>query len=191
MNFIDIIFFILLIYAAWRGFKKGFIIELFTFLALFIGLYAGIHFSDIAAGGLKNTFNISSDYLPTISFTIVFLIVGAMVYFGGKALEKAVSVVQLSLANKFLGVFFSMLKMTFIFGGIILLAESYDEKGDFVSEETKKASLTYYPAKKIVTVCIPAFEQSTLFLKETLVNGVDGVLSEDILKSPENGEINN
>lgn len=191
MNFIDIIFIILLIYAAWHGFKKGFIIELFTFLALFIGLYAGIHFSDIAANGLKSTFNISSDYLPTISFTIVFLIVGAMVYFGGKALEKVVSVVQLSMANKFLGVFFSMLKMTFVFGGIILLAESYDEKGDFLKEETKEGSISYFPVKKIVTVCIPAFEQSALFLKETLTNGVDGVLPEDILKSPENEEINN
>lgn len=191
MNFIDIIFIGLLIYAAWRGFKKGFIIELFSFLALFIGLYAGIHFSDVAANGLKNSFNIGSDYLPTVSFTIVFLIVGAMVYFGGKALEKVVSVVQLSLANKFLGVFFSMLKMTFVFGGIILLAESYDEKGDFVADETKDNSLVYYPVKKIVTVCIPAFEQSAMFLKVTLTNGVDGVLPEDILKTSENGEINN
>lgn len=191
MNFIDFIFIGLIAYAAWRGFKKGFIIELFSFLALFIGLYAGIHFSDVAANGLKSSFNISSEYLPTISFTIVFLIVGAMVYFGGKALEKVVSVVQLSLANKFLGVFFSMLKMTFVFGGIILLMESYDEKGDFIDEDTKKASLIYYPVKKIVTVCIPAFERSTLFLKETLTNGVDGILPEDILKSTENGEINN
>lgn len=191
MNFIDFIFIALLGYAAWRGFKKGFIIELFSFFALFIGLYAGIHFSDVAANGLKNSFNISSEYLPTISFTIVFLIVGAMVYFGGKALEKVVSVVQLSLANKFLGVFFSMLKMTFVFGGIILLTESYDEKGDFVNEDTKKASLVYYPVKKVVTICIPAFERSTLFLKETLTNGVDGILPEDILKSSENGEINN
>ncbi|MCH2229035.1 MAG: CvpA family protein [Crocinitomicaceae bacterium] len=184
MNFIDFIFMGLLIYAAWRGFKKGFIIELFSFLALFIGLYAGIHFSDVASNSLKNAFNVSSEYLPAISFTIVFLIIGALVYFGGKALEKVVSVVQLSLANKFLGVFFSMLKMTFVFGGIILLMESYDEKGDFISEKTKKVSLVYYPVKKIVTVSIPAFERSTLFLKETLTNGVDGILPEDILKSP-------
>ena len=191
MNFIDIIFIILFSLAAWRGFKKGFIIELFTFLALFVGLYAGIHFSDVVANGLKNSFNISSEYLPTISFLIIFLIVGAMVYFGGKALEKLVSAIQLSLVNKLLGVFFSALKITFIFGGFILLAESFDEKGDFISEETKNESLVFYPIKELVTSCIPSFEQSTLFLKETLANGVDGVLPKDVFTSTENGEINN
>jgi membrane protein required for colicin V production len=181
MNFIDIIFISLLTYAVWHGFKKGFIIELFTFLALFVGLYAGIHFSSVASNILKNTLNFSSHYLPTISFTIVFLVVGAMVYFGGKALEKVVSVVQLSLVNKLLGGFFSMLKITFAFGGIILLLESFDEKKDILSDDIKNQSLVYYPSRKIITTCIPAFEESTIFLKETLRNGMGSVLPEDIL----------
>lgn len=181
MNFIDIIFITLFIYAACRGLKKGFVIELFTFLALFVGLYAGIHFSGVVTNVLKNTLNFSSDYLPTISFTIVFLVVGAMVYFGGKALEKVVSVVQLSLVNKLLGGFFSMLKITFVFGGMILLVESFDVKKDILSADAKNESLVYYPIRKIMITCIPAFEESTLFLKETLRNGVDGALPEDIL----------
>ncbi|MEJ6775838.1 MAG: CvpA family protein [Crocinitomicaceae bacterium] len=181
MNFIDIIFIALFTYAAWRGFKKGFIIELFTFLALFVALYAGIHFSSVVTNILKNILNFSSDYLPTISFAIVFLVVGAMVYFGGKALEKVVSVVQLSLANKLLGAFFSMLKITFFFGGMILLVESFDEKEDIISGEAKNESLIYYPVRKIITTCIPAFEESTLFLKETLRDGLGGALPEDIL----------
>jgi len=50
MNYLDIILVLPLIIGAWRGFKKGFIIELFTLLALLVGLYAGIHFSDFVAG---------------------------------------------------------------------------------------------------------------------------------------------
>lgn len=173
MSFIDIIAIIALIYAIWKGFFKGFIIELFTFLALFIGLYAGIHFSDFAAGILTENFNIKSDYVPTVSFTVVFLIVGAMIFFGGKALEKVVSIVQLSLINKLLGVLLSVIKMVFILGAVILLIESYDEKGNILSEEAKSESRLYNPIKSVVSFAIPAFEDSALFLKNTLINGVD------------------
>jgi hypothetical protein len=49
------------------------------------------------------------------------------------------------------------------------MAESYDEKNDFVSQESKNASLLYYPFQTVVSTCIPAFEESTLFLKNTLL----------------------
>ena len=170
MNFLDFIFLALLIYAAWKGFKKGFIIELFTFLALFMGLYAGIHFSDFLSSFFKESLGITSEYLPAISFTVLFLIVGAAVYFGGKAIEKVIKVVQLSLLNKLLGIFFSMVKMLFFIGALLLIIESYNEKNEFISAETKSQSLFFYPIKKVVTFCIPAFEESSLFLKNTLVD---------------------
>ena len=100
MSFLDIIFVVALVFAAWKGFKKGFVIELFTFLALFLGLYAGIHFYDYISTILIEKFEFKNEYLPTISFTIIFLMVGAMVYFGGKAIEKVIKIIQLSLLNK-------------------------------------------------------------------------------------------
>lgn len=169
MNYLDIFIIGLLAYAAWKGFKRGFIIELFTFLALFIGLYAGIHFSDFAATMLKEN-GVESVYMPAISFTITFLLIGAMVYFAGKAIEKVVKVVQLSLLNKLGGILFSLLRMTFMIGGVILLLQSYDEKSDFIDEETKDGSLLFHPIESITTFGIPAFKESTLFLKNTLEN---------------------
>ena len=168
MNFIDIIIVILLGYAAVQGFKKGFVIGLFTFLALFIGLYAGIHFSDFVSNIFRQHLGVTSENLPVISFIIIFLAVGAMVYFLGIAIEKVIKVIQLSLVNKLFGAFFSVLKMAFILGAIILIVESYNENNDVISEETKSNSLLYYPFKKFITLCIPAFDESTLFLKNTL-----------------------
>ena len=46
MEIIDLIILIPLIYGGWKGFKKGFVMELFTILALLVGLYAAFHFSD-------------------------------------------------------------------------------------------------------------------------------------------------
>ncbi|MCH2223260.1 MAG: CvpA family protein [Crocinitomicaceae bacterium] len=168
MNFLDILILIPLVIGAWRGFKKGFIIELFTFLALFLGLYAGIHFSDYAANAINESMEVNSDNLPVIAFTVTFLLIGAMVYFAGKAIEKAIKVVQLSLLNKAGGAFFGMLKMALFAGGVILLLQSYDEKADLISEETKKDSLLLQPIQTMTMFAIPAFEESTIFLKNAL-----------------------
>lgn len=168
MNFLDILFSVAFVYAAWTGFKKGLIISLFTFLALFIGLYAGIHFSDYGAKILRFDLGMESEYVPLISFIVVFLAVGAMVYFGGKALEKVIKVIQLNALNKLLGIVFSVLRTTFFLGSFILIIEGFDERNDFIPEETKEGSLLYYPIKSAVLICIPAFEESMLFVKNSM-----------------------
>lgn len=173
MNFLDFIILAALAYAAWVGFKKGFIIELFTFLALFMGLYAGIHFSDWLTGLMREYLGFTSEYLPAISFTLIFLGIGAMVYFAGKTLEKVIKVVQLNLVNKLMGVLFSLLKMIFFIGAGILLLESYNQKGKLISEETREGSFLYRAARATVTACIPAFEESTLVLESILLDDVE------------------
>ena len=170
VNFFDIIFLGVIGLAAYRGFKKGFIIELFTFLALFAGLYAGIHFSDYMAKILHDDLGVESEYMPSISFTVTFLLIGAMVYFAGKTIEKVVKAVQLSMLNKLGGMAFSIIKAVFFLGAGVMLLQSYDEKGEFIGEETKQGSLLYQPLEKTMKVCMPAFEESTMFVKNALYN---------------------
>jgi membrane protein required for colicin V production len=168
MNVLDILILIPIAFGIWRGFKKGFIIELFTFLALFIGLYAGIHFSDGVASFLQEKFSITSEYLPTIAFTITFLLIGAMVYFAGVAIEKAMKAVSLSLPNRLLGALLGVFKMILFVGTAIILLESYDEKSDIISEETKKGSLLFLPVENTTAFVIPSLKNSTIFLKNAL-----------------------
>lgn len=168
MNLLDILILIPIGFGVWRGFKKGFIIELFTFLALFVGLYAGIHLSDSVASFLKEQFSITSEYLPTIAFTITFLLVGAMVYFAGVAIEKIVKAVSLSLPNRLLGALLGGVKMLLFTGTAIILLESYDEKSDIISEETKEASLLFLPVENTTAFVMPSLKNSTIFLKNAL-----------------------
>lgn len=163
MNYLDILLAIPLIIGAWRGFKKGFIIEFFTLLALLVGIYAGIHFSDFVADFLHDNFGMTSDYVPVIAFTITFLGVGAGVYFAGKALERVISMVALSPVNKMLGLFFGLLKMLFLLSALLVITESYDEKGNFLPENLKSESLLYQPISKLSLVTIPALRYSRLF----------------------------
>ncbi len=152
-----------LAYAAWIGFKKGFIIEVFTLLALVVGLYAGIHFSESISSWLKKTFSWDSTYLPTVSFTLTFLGVGAMVYFAGKALEKIIKFAMLSPFNKIAGVIFALLKGSYIVSVVLLLLSSYDKSNKFIPLETKNDSLLYNPLLKLSKTTIPGFKGSSFF----------------------------
>lgn len=165
MNYLDIILVIPLIIGAWRGFKKGFIIEIFTLLALLVGLYAGIHFSDFLSGLLRDHLGMTSEYVPIIAFTLIFLGVGAMVYFAGKLLERAISVVALTPLNKFAGLAFGLIKMLFFTSAALVILESYDEKNEFLPDDLKSKSLLYHPVKNVSLTTIPALRHSDLFIR--------------------------
>ena len=164
MNFIDIVLLVPIIYAAWKGFRHGLIIEIFTLLALFVGVYAGIHFSDMTASFLRNSLNLTSNYVPVIAFTITFLAIGAMVYFLGKTIEKIIKVTQLSPINKLAGVFFSVLKYVYILSTLLVLIESYDEKIGFFPAKVKEKSLLYHPVMQVSKISIPGIKESSIFI---------------------------
>jgi membrane protein required for colicin V production len=187
MNFIDILILIPLIYAAYKGFKHGLIIEVFTLLALFVGLYAGIHFSDMIAAFLKKSFGWDSEYLPVISFTLVFLGIGAMVYFAGKTIEKMIKVISLTPINKLFGVVFGFLKALYLISVVIVLLESYDEKGNFFPQEKKDASLLYNPVKKVSEITVPGIEESSIFMKNSLKeeSNSTGLTVKEVLQAKE------
>jgi membrane protein required for colicin V production len=187
MNFIDILLIIPLIYAGYKGFKHGLIIEVFTLLALFVGLYAGIHFSDFIALKMKEVFSWESPYAPTICFTLIFLAVGAMVYFAGIALQRMVRVVNLSPIDKFFGVFFGVLKMVYFLSIFLVLLESYDEKGDFFPEEKKDTSMLYHPVMSVSTITVPGLANSTIFIANSFKSESDstGLTVQQVLRAKE------
>ena len=185
MSIVDILILIPLGYAAWKGFQHGIIIEVFTLLALLVGIYAGIHFSDVTANWMKNSLGWDSEYLPAIAFTITFLGIGAMVYFAGKMIEQVVKVTNLTPINKAFGIVFAVLKMTYFVSVFFVLLESYDEKGDFLPSSMKEKSLLYNPILKVSTTTIPALKESTLFVKNALQSDSTNLSVEQILRAKE------
>lgn len=185
MNFIDILILVPLGYAAWKGFQHGIVIEVFTLLALLVGIYAGIHFSDFTANFLRDSVGWQSEYLPVVAFTITFLGIGAMVYFAGKFIEQMVKVTNLTPINKVFGIVFGVLKMTYFISVFLVLIESYDEKGNFFPQETKDSSMLYHPVLKVSTSTIPALENSTLFIKNALQSDSTQMTVDQVLRAKE------
>ena len=166
MNFIDLLILVPLLLAAWKGFKRGFIIEIFIVLALLVGIYCGIHFSDYTSDLIKEKLNVSSIYLPLISFALTFTVIAVGIYFIGKMLEKVIKIAQLSLLNKLGGVFFSVVKTLYFMSTLFLLIASAQEKTEIIPTATLNESLLYTPVSKLSLATIPYLKESKLFITE-------------------------
>jgi membrane protein required for colicin V production len=173
MNVIDVFLLIPIGYFAWKGYKKGFIIELFTFLALFVGLYAGIHFSELIAKKLVSIFEWEVDTASSLSFLITFLAVGAMVYFAGKTIEQLVKISMLSPLNKIGGILFSLFKIVYILSFSILLFNQFDKENKVIPIEKKEQSFLYFPIEKFSTVTLPFIKETGLYNKDSLIDSIN------------------
>jgi membrane protein required for colicin V production len=147
MNFLDILFIIFIVWFAYQGFKRGFIIELASLAALVLGIYAALHFSDYAADILINNFDMGPKYVPLTAFIITFVVVIIVVFFIGKILEKLVNMVALGFLNKMAGLFFGILKAAVLISIVLLIINHFNDK--LISKEKQKNSFLYAPISAI------------------------------------------
>jgi membrane protein required for colicin V production len=136
---IDIVFAILLVLALIRGFRQGLIVGLFSFIAIIIGLAAAIKLSAAVAMYIGKTVKISEQWLPLISFAVVFLIVILLVRLAAKAIQRTVEIGMMGWLNRLGGmIFFAAIYITVF--SILLF---YAEQMKLIRNETIQASVTY------------------------------------------------
>ena len=161
MNYLDIIFIVPLIWAGFRGFKKGLIIEVSALIAFGLGIWGGIHFSDFVAELLSDS--IESKYVPLVSFAITCILIVATVFVLGKMLEKAINLIQLKLVNKVTGAVFGVAKIVLVISVLLVIVNSFDQKANIVPKDLKENSLLYQPLSDVSLKVIPALKNSGLF----------------------------
>jgi len=110
VSYLDLFLLIPIGLAIWRGWRNGFVMEVFSMLALFVGLYAGVHLSDWMANFLRTKFDMSSESLPIVSFVVVLVLVFVGLYFMGKLITQTVSAGGAERWNQVGGAFFSLTK---------------------------------------------------------------------------------
>ena len=160
MNFIDIIIIIPLLWFGYKGFTKGFIIEVSSFAALLLGIYGGLKFSGWVSGYISEWFEIKSDYLPLISFSITFLLIVLMVYLLARGIDKLIKTAALSLPNRIAGAVFASAKIFIAMGVILLLINKYDKESSFIKPQIKENSVLYNPMTWLVVKIYPSVSES-------------------------------
>lgn len=136
---IDVIYAIIVILAIFKGFRQGLIVAVFSLVAFIIGLAAALKLSSIVASYLGKAVKVSDEWLPIISFAVVFFIVYLLVRWGARVIEKTVNLTPLGWINKLGGAVFFLALYTTIFSVLLFFAD----QTRLIKDETKEKSVTY------------------------------------------------
>lgn len=137
---LDIIAIIIIILAIIQGYKRGLIVGVFSFVALFIGLAAAIKLSAVVAGYIGKTVKISEQWLPLIAFAVVFLIVVLLVRALARFIERTVRFVMLGWLNRLGGIIFYVALYITVLSVVLFYAEQIK----IIQPATIDKSLTYH-----------------------------------------------
>ncbi len=136
---LDLIFAVLLILAILKGYQRGLVVGLFSLIAVIIGLAAAMKLSTVVAGYIGKAVKVSDEWLPIISFAVVFLIVILLIRLGAKAIEKTIEVAMLGWVNKIGGIIlFAAIYIT-VFSVLLF----YAEQMKLLQPDTINKSVTY------------------------------------------------
>ena len=158
MNYIDMFIIVLLIWAVFRGFTQGFIMQLTLLAALALGIFAALKLSGFTAEKLVDYISVSSESLYLISIGITFVLVFIGVNLVGKLVEKMVEAVQLSFINRLFGVIFSLGKTVILLGILLAFINRIDLHTPLLPKYSREHSLFYKPFTTIATTIFPSLK---------------------------------
>jgi len=144
-NAFDLIVIVVLAWSAYKGFNKGLISSAASLIALLLGVWGAVKFSDITASYLTGVINVDEKVLGVIAFAVTFILIVIGVHFVAKAVEGLAEAVALSIVNKVFGAAFGVLKIAFIISVILVVLNAANRNMEFLSPEFKQKSLFYKP----------------------------------------------
>jgi membrane protein required for colicin V production len=136
---LDLIFIIILVLAIFKGYRRGLIVGIFSFLAIIIGLAAAIKLSTIVAGYIGKAVNVSDQWLPIISFAVVFMLVVLLVRLGANLIERTIEIAMLGWINKLGGILLYAALYITVFSIVIF----YAEQVHLIKQQTIEKSVSY------------------------------------------------
>lgn len=158
MNYIDMFVIVLFAWAVFKGATRGLVMQATTLAALVIGIFAAVKFSGFTARFITKYIQINEEYLYLIALALTFIGIFFLINLSGKAIEKLLETIQLSLLNKALGVIFSLCKTALILGIILAYVDRLDNRLPFLPEGTKENSLFFNPLSALAKEIFPGLE---------------------------------
>ncbi|PID95010.1 MAG: colicin V production protein [Bacteroidetes bacterium] len=162
MNWLDIVILIPLLLFAFRGLKNGIIMEIFTLIALILGIWGALEFSFITEAYLIEQFQWNNKYLGIIALIITFTLVAVGVYLVGKIIQKLSHAVALGALDKLLGFLFGVMKGLLILALIAHIYHRFDPESHLIDEEVKEASFCYPILSEISKEMARVMDEQTL-----------------------------
>lgn len=140
---IDIFFAFTLVYFSYRGFKKGFMISLISFLSIFLSIIISLNYSYLVSNILLNFLpNSEKLLLGFVSIIITFFITSFIINKISKGLKYILDMTLIGVIDDITGAFFGLLTTSLIISFMINVFQYFDIT--LFEEEIKKSIISYY-----------------------------------------------
>jgi len=162
LSWIDIVLVVVILLGAYGGYRDGFLMTLFSLLAIILGVLGGFKLMGKAMFLLSEKFNIDATVLPYISFFVVFILIVLVVTLIGRLIRSSIDGNFLGQVDQIAGALLGTVKIIFMVSVLLWILDSM--KVEIPEHWTEKSWL--YPkvarfAPKVTAIIghvIPAFK---------------------------------
>jgi len=155
MNILDIIFLVPLLFALYRGFKKGLIHMVASLLALVLGILGAIKLRPVFASLMDSLFNVAPEHMNVIAFAVAFVVIVLVVHIAAFLVDKLIKAVALSFVNRVLGMAFGLLVTAFVISMILWPVNQVNASRQIIKPERIEGSLLYKPLSGFAPAVFP------------------------------------
>ncbi|MBT3611510.1 MAG: CvpA family protein [Flavobacteriales bacterium] len=155
MNYLDTLIAVPLLYGLIKGFSNGLIKEITSLLALFIGVYVAINFSSYLDPKFIDIFDGYKEFIPVLSFGILFLVSVLCVKTLGFFVDKLTKALALGVFSKVFGGVFGFLKVIVIFSFLLFVVTDYN----VINKQTKEDSVLFDPLTDLAKMITPQLKK--------------------------------
>ena len=139
--------------------------ELSSVIALILGVYGSIKFSDFTFIFFSKNFpelikGIDENYLKIASFLFTFLFIIVLISIVGKGVTKILKMVFLGFVNKILGGCFGAFKFTLFISLFLVFLDSLNTSFNVVESSVLETSFFYDPIKEVGDKLIEFFNSN-------------------------------
>ncbi len=172
MNVLDAIIAAPIVFGAYKGFQKGFLMEFVTFLALGLALVASFFFMNLGVTYLEPHLGKHS-LLPVLSFILIFIGVLIGVFYLGKIVKTILDITLFGTLDNFLGGLFGIMKWALVFSVFLWL---FDKGGIILPKKFTSESLLF-PYLASYAPLLMSFLADVLPMTNTFVDEITELLT--------------
>lgn len=140
-----------LLFGAYHGFKKGFLMEIVSLVAFVLAIIGGFKLLHTGMELLEQHFEINGNLLPYIAFIVIFILIVVGLNLLGKILKKVLDMTLLGSVDNLSGLILGTLKWAFGIS-VILWLTSY--VGMLIPDSYVEDSILYSYIEPIAPVTV-------------------------------------
>lgn len=165
MNFVDFVFGLPLLYALYKGFKDGVVVQLGGLVGLIIGVYLAFRY----ASAFGVWMGMDGTTAQVVGFIVIVVGVLLAITVLGRLMRGLFKVAGLGMLDQIGGMLIAVIKMALIISVILSALEAVNSDNSLYNPKKVNESIFYKPIKKVAGVAFPYL----IFIKDQVYNSQD------------------